>query len=165
MSTSIIQSFSQTYENHHSWIYNWLCKKLASRDDAADLTQDTFVKVLQKDMPEGIIEPRAYLTKIAHDLMVNFYRRKSLEQAYIEAISQLPEAITPSSEERLLLLETLQEIDEMLTTLPDHVRETFLLSQLDGMRYKEIAAKLNVTERTVKRYMALAFTHCLTFAA
>ncbi len=52
----------------------------------------------------------------------------------------------------------------MLTTLPDHVRETFLLSQLDGMRYKDIAAKLNVTERTVKRYMALAFTHCLTFA-
>jgi len=36
-----------------------------------------------------------------------------------------------------------------------------LLSQLEGLRYGEIAARLDVTERSVKRYMAQAYAHCL----
>lgn len=152
---------TELYHTHHSWIYRWLCSKLSSQHDAADLTQDTFVTVLEKQIPADIKEPRAYLTSIAHGLMVNFYRRQSVEQAYTQALSQLEEAIQPCEEQRLVLLEALQQIDEMLTTLPDKVRRAFLLSQLDGLRYKDIAIKLDVTERTVKRYMAEAFTQCL----
>lgn len=161
MQTSNTQDFLHTYQNHHHWIYTWLCKKLRSQHDAADLTQDTFVTVLQKSMPSDIKEPRAYLTTIAHGLMVNYYRRQSLEQAYLDALSQLPEFAYPNIEDRLILLEALQQVDAMLSELPAKVKRAFLLSQLEGMRYQEIADKLNVTERTVKRYMAEAFTQCL----
>lgn len=160
----IMQDFLITYNNHHNWIYSWLCKKLGSPHDAADLAQDTFVTVLQKKIPAEVKEPRAYLTTIAHGLMVNYYRRQSVEQAYINALSQLPESVYPNEEDRLLLLETLQQIDAMLNALPEKVKKAFLLSQLDGMRYKEIAVALDVTERTVKRYMAEAYTQCLTLA-
>lgn len=162
MQSSNAQDFSLTYQNHHGWIYTWLCKKLGSQHDAADLTQDTFITVLQKKMPVDVEEPRAYLTTIAHRLMVNYYRRQSVEQAYLNALSQLPELFTPNIEERLLLLETLQQIDAVLSALPEKIKHAFLLSQLEGMRYKEIAIKLSVTERTVKRYMAEAYTQCLT---
>ena len=41
------------------------------------------------------------------------------------------------------------------------VRRAFLWSQLDGLGYREIAERLQVSERTVKRYMAQAYEHCL----
>jgi DNA-directed RNA polymerase specialized sigma24 family protein len=49
----------------------------------------------------------------------------------------------------------------MLDSLPAKIKRAFLLPQLEGMRYQDIAIKLNVNERTVKRYMAEAFTQCL----
>ena len=45
--------------------------------------------------------------------------------------------------------------------LPVRVRRVFLWSQLEGLGYREIAERLEVSERTVKRYMAQAYEHCL----
>ena len=66
-----------------------------------------------------------------------------------------------SVEERFILLETLQQIDAMLDGLQDNIRRAFLYSQLEGLTYAEIALKLKVSQRSVKRYMALAFEQCL----
>ena len=68
-------------------------------------------------------------------------------------------AISP--EERQIILDTLLAIDALLNTLPFKVRRAFLLSRLDGLSYREIAAELGVSERMVKKYMAQAMLHCL----
>ena len=160
------------YAQHHGWLQAWLGRRLGNAFDAADLAQDTFVRVLAA--PEGtpekqrgwqLDEPRAYLTLIAKRLLANLHRRRSLEQAYLEALAQVPEAFAPSPEQRALLLETLQAIDAMLDGLAVPVRRAFLLAQLDGLGYAEIAARLAVSERTVKRYMAQAMARCILLAA
>lgn len=87
--------------------------------------------------------------------------RGSLEKAYLEALAQLPEECVPSPEQRWVLLETLQALDELLDGLPRAVRRAFLLSQLEGLGYREIAERLQVSERTIKRYMVMAYEHCL----
>jgi RNA polymerase sigma-70 factor (ECF subfamily) len=73
----------------------------------------------------------------------------------------LPEPLAPSPEERLLALETLCRIDAMLDRLNPKARTAFLLSQLDGLGYAEIAAHLKVSQRMVKKYMAQAMLQCL----
>ncbi|MGJ7543477.1 sigma-70 family RNA polymerase sigma factor [Variovorax sp. LT1R16] len=156
------------YSAHHGWLQGWLRKKLGNAFDAADLAQDTFVRLLSApdDTPEKqgdwqLREPRAYLTVIAKRLMANLYRRRSLEQAYLEALGAMPEPMAPSPEQQAILLETLQEIDAMLDGLAPPVRTAFLLAQLDGLGYAEIAVELSVSERTVKRYMAEAMARCI----
>ena len=72
--------------------------------------------------------------------------------------------MAPSPEQQLLILETLYQIDAMLNGLPPKVREAFLLSQLDGLTYAQVALQLGVTDRTVKRYMAQAFAQCILLA-
>ncbi|WJN57561.1 hypothetical protein OH686_02360 [Pseudomonas sp. SO81] len=59
---------------------------------------------------------------------------------------------------------TLLQIDAMLRRLPGKVRDAFLMAQLDGLTYAQIAVKLGVSERMVKKYMAQAMLHCLTLA-
>lgn len=69
----------------------------------------------------------------------------------------------PSPEERESQLETLQLLDSMLDGLNGKTREAFLLSQLDGLTYSEIAHKLGVSISSVKKYVAKAVEHCLLF--
>ena len=152
------------YVDHHGWLVSWLRRKLGGSDQATDLAQDTFIRILsqKKDCQElSLQEPRAYLTTVARRLLINHVKRQSLEQAYLDVLASLPEPETISTESRLIILETLHEIDAMLDGLGAKVREAFLLSQLDGLTYAQIAAQLNVTDRTVKRYMAAAFEQCI----
>ena len=94
-------------------------------------------------------------------LLSNFHQRRSLEQAYLDALAQLPEQSLPSPEQRWILLETLHALDELLDGLKAPVRRAFLWSQVEGLGYCAIAERLDVSERTVKRYMAQAYEHCL----
>jgi RNA polymerase sigma-70 factor (ECF subfamily) len=130
--------------------------------DAADLSQDTFLRLLASSQRiADLQEPRAYLLTVGKRLLSNFYKRRSLEQAYLTALAALPEDCVPSPEQRWLLLETLQALDELLDGLPAAVRRAFLWSQLEGLNYQQIAERLRVSERTIKRYMAQAYEHCL----
>lgn len=155
-------SLHALYRDHHGFLESWLRRRLGNGWDAADLSQDTFLRVLASSQQiADLREPRAYLLTVGKRLLSNFYNRRSLEQAYLDALAHLPEACVPSPEQRWLVLETLQALDELLDGLPAMVRRSFLLSQLEGLGYREIAERLQVSERTVKRYMAQAYEHCL----
>ncbi|MFZ4963841.1 MULTISPECIES: sigma-70 family RNA polymerase sigma factor [Pseudomonas] len=150
------------YRDHSGWLESWLRRRMGNAWDAADLSQDTFLRVLSSSQQlADLREPRAYLLTVGKRLLSNFYTRRSLEQAYLEALAQLPEECVPSPEQRWLLLETLQALDELLDGMPAVVRRAFLWSQLEGLGYRDIAERLQVSERTVKRYMAQAYEHCL----
>lgn len=148
------------YSEHHGWLQEWLRRRLGNAFDAADLAQDTFLRVLRTLEP--IREPRAYLTTIAHGLVVNHWRRQDLERAYRETLATVSDTLAPSPEEGALLLEALCELDALLNQLNPKARAAFLLAHLDGYTYLEIAARLDVSERMVKKYMAQAMLHCLT---
>lgn len=153
------------YRDHHGWLDGWLRKKLGNACDAADLAHDTFVRVLRHRAELAAVrEPRAYLTTIAGRLLLNHYRRRSLERAFLEALAALPEAQAPSPEQRLLILQTLDQIDAMLHALPARVRQAFLLSQLEQRSHAEIAAQLNVSVRTVQRYIVQGYEQCILAA-
>ncbi|EPN57248.1 ECF subfamily RNA polymerase sigma-24 factor, partial [Pseudomonas syringae pv. actinidiae ICMP 19096] len=106
------QTLHALYRDHHGWLESWLRRRMGNAWDAADLSQDTFLRVLSSSQQiADMQEPRAYLLTVGKRLLSNFYTRRSLEQAYLEALAQLPEDSVPSPEQRWLLLETLQALD------------------------------------------------------
>lgn len=158
-------SFTALYGGHHTWLQRWLYRRLGCREAAADLAQDTFVRVLAKPALDEVKQPRAYLSTIAHSLFVNLLRRRQLERSYLEALAQLPEPLMPSPEERWQLFEALQAIDSMLEGLPGKVRTAFLLSQLEGLTHRQIAERLNVSQSSVRQYIARALLRCMAAVA
>jgi RNA polymerase sigma-70 factor (ECF subfamily) len=152
------------YLQHHGWLVARLRRKLGCAWDAADLAQSTFVRVLTaRGQPaDTLAEPRAYLTTIARGLLHDHWRRRSLEQAWLDTLAALPEEHAPAPEDALAIRQALQQLDDLLGRLAPKAREVFVLSQLQGLGYAQIAAQVGVSERTVKRYMAQGFELCLT---
>ncbi len=153
------------YSDHHGWLHAWLSRRLGNAWDAADLAHDTFLRLLGRQVGRDFgSEPRALLTHIAKGLVIDRWRRQDIEQAYLESIAHLPEPEAPSPETRLLILETLCRIEALLADMPEKTRQAFLLSQLEGLGYAEIATRLGVSLASVKRYMRDAFLACLSAA-
>lgn len=154
----------ELYVEHHAWLFGWLRKKLGCGERAADLAQDTFVRLLAaRDLLRGFDEPRAYLTVVAKRLLIDQQRREALERAWLEAYvaTQGEEAAVPSPEQLLLIGEALAEIDRALAGVAAKAREAFLLHYLDGVPQGEIAGRLGVSDRMVRKYLA----HCLLACA
>lgn len=105
-------------------------------------------------------EPRAFLTTVAKRVLFNHYRRQDLERAYHQALAQLPEDLVPSEEYRAIILQTLTELDALLDGLPVPVKRAFLLAQVDGLSYSEIASELDISIATVKRHLNKAALRC-----
>lgn len=148
------------YSNHHGWLNSWLRARLGNSADAADVAQDTFMRLLQRTGQLDLQTPRAFLRTIARGLVIDLWRREELHRAYLEAVALLPPAEVPSPEARELLLELLEAIAHMLDGLKPKVRQAFLLAQCEGMPYQQIAATLGVSLRSVERYIADALYHC-----
>ncbi|MBF4991347.1 sigma-70 family RNA polymerase sigma factor [Methylophilus sp. QUAN] len=155
------QQLHHLYSHHYGWLKAWLRKKLSCQHTAADLAQDTFVRLIiadQKPLPE---QSRAYLTQIAKGLMIDLYRRQRLELAYQEWLLQLPPVETPSPEQQAIALQSLIQLDKVLDQLPAKVRETFILSRFEQLTYSQIADQLGVSVAAVRKYMLKATQACM----
>ena len=118
------------------------------------------MRVLTARNPQPALEPRAFLTTIAKRVLFNHYRRQDVERAYIETLAQMPEMVAPSEEHKAIILQTLVELDELLDGLPRQIKRAFLLAQVDGLTYPQIAAELGISVATVKRHLNKAAMRC-----
>lgn len=148
------------YTDHHGWLRGLLRRKLGNAFDAADLAHDVYLQLLRTGRVPPADEHRRHLTRIANGLVIDLYRRRRVEAAYLEALALLPEQMAPSEETRALALEALVEIDAALNGLPPKARKALLLCKLDGMAYRDIAAELGVSVSSVEKYIAAGLLAC-----
>lgn len=158
------EALGALYRDHRSWLQGWLSGRVGCCETAADLTQDTFVRLAGDRDLDALREPRAFLTTVARGLAANWFRRQSLERAYLQQLASLPEPVLPSLEEQAVVREALQQIDAMLDALPRVARQVFLLAQFEGLRQEAIATRLGLSLSTVKRHFKRALLQCLLHA-
>lgn len=154
------QQVSSLYTDHHHWLRGLLRRKLGNAFDAADLAHDVYLHLMKTGRVPPAGESRRHLTQIANGLVIDLYRRRQIEAAYLEVLALVPEALTPSEEERALVIEALTEIDAVLHQLPAKARTALLLCKLDGLSYRDIAAELQVSVSSVEKYIAAGLLAC-----
>lgn len=160
------QQMHALYSDHHGWLSAWLRRRLGNTFDAADLAQDAFLRLLVK--PRGFDSfdgARAYLSTVAKGLCIDLWRRREIEQAWLDALAAQPEAMAPSAEHQAMVIQALLEIDAMLSRLPTKAASAFVMAMACGMTDREVAAELGVSDRMVRKYMAQAMLHCVALEA
>ncbi len=165
-SQAAAQQVAHLYGDHHPWLLSWLQRRLGNAADAADLAHDAFVRLLTRPLHfDSAPQARVYLRTMAGGLCVDLWRRRTLEQAWLDALAAQPEACAPSAEQQAIVLEALHEIDAMLRGLPARTAHAFVLAVACEMTDKEVAAQLGVSTRTVRNHVALAMLACMQLEA
>ena len=154
-------------------------KRYLGYDDsvAEDIAQESFVSVWQtREKLDSNYSIRTYLYTIARNKTMNHLRDMARAKANTlagqEALVNLQALNHESVTEKIDALELQQMIDRIYLTLPDKVVTTFRLSRVDGLTYKEIAEKMNISVKMVEYYISIAlkrfrtelahYTHALT---
>ncbi|MFT4241319.1 MAG: sigma-70 family RNA polymerase sigma factor [Acidovorax sp.] len=151
-------SIALLYADHHGWLQGWLRRRLGDASHAQDLAHDTFVQLLEARHLPPLHSPRAFITLVAQRTVYAFWRRRDLEQAFLDALASLPPPHQPSEEQRYAMVQALNAVDRTLGEMPRATRQVLLLNRLHHMTYREIAERLGIAEITVRRHMARAIT-------
>lgn len=162
MSAAATIEVTALYASHSDWLREWLRGHTRCPHRAADLTQDTFHRLLEKaDLPT-LVAPRNYLAKVARRLLIDDVRRFNVERVVLDALAVRDadqEMITP---ERIAeAIQLLDAVRQVLDALPAQAREAFRLRRIEGLEQSAIADRLGVSLSTVKRLVAFANAQCL----
>lgn len=126
--------FAELYDRFERRIYAYCLRVTGCRDDAGDITQETFITFYRVARSKFIDQPSAYLLITARNKCLNFKRdRTSYEQLYEETVAS---ESTKNSYEQKDLLDT---ISKALPLLDFEQREAFVLRYWNGLEYKEMA--------------------------
>jgi len=128
-------------------------------DDAQDLTQETFIKALQRqDQIKDLEKAAHWLSRIASNTAIDFLRRHgrvnfSDIDAVLEPLRTEPER---SPENMLLRAEQAEYLEDGLRLLSTRERSALLLRDVEGLPAEEVARELNCSKATVRSHIANA---------
>lgn len=156
------QNLDSIYRDHHGWLVALLRRRLGNQLDAADLAHDAFLRLLKRPRSfDGFEGTRAYLSTMAKGLCIDLWRRQEIEQAYLEALSNQPEAIYPSAENQAAVLQALYEIDSLLLKQSAKAAKAFIMAVVQGYTDKEVGIALGISDRMVRKYVAKVMLACV----
>lgn len=140
-------------------------RRFGNAADAADATQETFVRLLRAVPADSIENPSAYAFRVARNLALDQERQRrfrsrfeaiNVDEAVLLAVAD--EAATP--EQQLIDRDRVRVFERALAGLPPRAQRAFILSRLEDKSYAEIAALLGVSVNTVYGDIRLAMEHC-----
>ncbi|BCA56533.1 DNA-directed RNA polymerase sigma-70 factor [Nitrospira sp. KM1] len=135
-----------------------LAMMVNSRDTAADLVQETYLRLLGLAEKQVVEQPRALLHRIATNLAID-HVRKDKSRLHVDDSMDAAMAIpshAPSQERALEGKQRFQRFLQSTEHLPPRTREAFLLYRVYGYTYPEIAERMKISESGVEKLLMRA---------
>jgi len=149
-------------EQYHAELHRFLMRRLKGSHHAQDLAQEAYLRLLRVERAELVRQPRAYLYRIAANLISEFRLRARREPVVFDsdAVAQAAEYVADTPPDTGDRSDDAQQIELILEQLPPLYRAIFVLRKRDGLSYQEIARQLDISVHTVKKYLARAVAKC-----
>lgn len=156
------RAVARLFEEHNRALVSFLTLRLHSQQDAKEVAQEAYVRLLQLDRTGAVSFLRAYLFRIAANLAVDRIRQQRTHRAAEEHerhfADETDEAAAP--ERMILAREELETIRKRLSDLPPRVQEAFLMHTVQDRPTAEIALEMKLTPRMVRYYVARGLAVC-----
>lgn len=149
------------YQRELPRITQYLRRKLGHPEEAADVAQDAFFRLVRITPSRRIEAPQAYLRLIVANLLKD--RAAKLATRLQASTDPLEEDSAPASmidpHRELVGRQELDHVHRALTKLSPVTRQVFLLNRVEGLTYGEIQERLSLSEGVVKAHMRKAIAH------
>ncbi len=143
-------------------LIRFIVKRVRTREDARDLAQEVYVRLLRMERKELIRHPRAYLYRVAANVLYEFELKRKADFLGFARLSDEQRGdgdagYDPSEAEDLALHSRLEAV---LAELSPKCRAVLILHRRDGMTYDEIGAQIGISASMVKKYLKQGLRHC-----
>lgn len=142
------------FDTYFDSVRSYLFYRGAEKEQASDLAQDVFLKIWEKQMDIDMKTALRLLYKIAGDMFISQYRRENLEMNYKVALRN--DIVDFSPEDQLRYKELSSNYTKALAALGERHRTVFMMARMDGLKYKEIADRLQLSVKAVEKRMSIA---------
>lgn len=162
---STASAVSQLFRDYNRMLVVYLTSRLRSEQEAREVAQEAYVRLLQLQDPATSGLLRAYLFKTATNLAIDRLRHRRV-QRQVEEQPELFENLTPAGAEfddpakQLIEREQTAQLLGYLEELPSKCQQAFNLHRLEGISQSEVARRLGFSERMVRRYVTYAMVYC-----
>jgi RNA polymerase sigma-70 factor (ECF subfamily) len=130
--------------------------RVGSPDEANDLVQEAFSRLLGSPSGPSLRNPGAFLNRIVRNLLIDRGRRIAVRPPFTSLGIETDLAMAPDQGRAVELAQMRQRYRQIIEALPPRTREVFLLHRVDELGYREIAERLDISIRTVEWHIAQA---------
>lgn len=162
MTSSTADHLLISFQEHYADLLTFLARRLGNVENAADVAQETFLRLSRLADTSHILEPRAFIFRVAGNLALDRLRQERLRSG-LHSADTAPDELCDhlaSPEKRFLDREAVQQLEKSLAVLPSNARLALLLNRLEGLTHGQIAERLGVSESMVGKYIMQAMRHC-----
>ncbi|CAI2717589.1 RNA polymerase sigma factor [Nitrospina watsonii] len=163
MKRSHLTSLVQAFESHYDELKRFVARRVGCSSVAEDIVQETWVRITSSPPTDPVENARAYLYRVARNLMIDFVRRDRVRSRYIES-GVLPENVSnnePHPESLLIQKERLAHLLKAVEELPPRCQQVFRLRKFEHLEQAEIARRLGISRNMVEKHLRKALAHCL----
>lgn len=151
---------TRLFREHNQELVGFLCTRLRSEQDAKEVAQEAYARLLQLDKPGAVSFLRGYLFKTAANLAVDRLRHRATCDAVHRKFEVPGEGIERSSAEQRAANDQQAALAiRYLRELPEKCRQAFLLYRVYELGLQEVAEAMGVTDRMVRYYVMEAMKH------
>ena len=150
------ESFNKIFRRYYTPLMRFCFRFVADEDVAAEIVQDLFVKLWTgRDKLKISTSFDSYLMSSVRNAAYTYINTQRLHnEAHLMMYTGESDETDPSDQLQSNNLEDTYR--KVLDTMPEKRREVFLASRFEGLKYAEIAEKLNISQKTVEAHMVAA---------
>jgi RNA polymerase sigma factor (sigma-70 family) len=161
---SSADAVSYLFREHNRALVSYLAARLWSEQEAKEVAQEAYVRLLQLQKPGTPSLLRAYLFKTATNIAIDRMRHRRVRHR-AEEQAELFEELNPRGElddpaKQLLARERAEQLLGYLQELPIKCQQVIRLHRLEGVSQHDVSVRLGFSERMVRRYVTYAMVYC-----
>ncbi len=148
--------FENVFKTHFKNLHSYAYTIIRNEADAEEIVQQVFYKLWEKQQQINIEQSVAgYLYRAVYNECLNYLKHAKVKDKY--RASQLASTKNEGIDSDSLIIKELREkINSAIRELPEQCRTVFQMSRFEGLRYREIAMKLGISEKTVENQISKA---------
>jgi len=148
-------AFEMVFKNYYPHLVLLAQKYLKDRDLSESVVQSVFVKMWEGRLSMEIRSLRGFLVVAVRNKCTNELKHRQVVREYEKESGDTNEGVWLTFNENVYL----NQINKVIDELPEQRRKIFKMSRMDGLKYREIAEKLNISPKTVEVQMGKALKY------
>src|SRR5260370_26837278 len=147
------QVVERLFREHNEALIRFLRGRVGSHNEALEVAQEAYVRLLSLDQPGAVSYLRAFLFKTAANIAIDRRRRHQTFDKFAgrQLFTELAENRTP--ERQLSGEQTLRHLGALIEGMPPKCRQPFVMNQIHGLDAATIASRLGIRDSMVLKYV------------